>query len=244
VTRPDTRSAHYRHLGDKANRRSLSRLGAARQALSAAHHAQPRRDGPREALRLLLMVRNTNALARTAAINTLKALILTAPDDIREQLRGRTVVDQLVRISGLRVKASDTIERRTLIAALRGLASRIRVLDQDMRTKRTRAHRHRPQRPPGALRPARRRPVQRRPATRRVLPPRSLPQRSRVRRPRRRRPARSILRPRCPSSPQPARRSPAQPSTAHHRHQLQRTLANENHPAESPLFPRYLALAA
>ena len=129
AARPPRRNARP---GGKSDPRDA--LLAARQALSAAHHAQPRGDGPREALRLLLVVRNTSALARTAAINTLKALILTAADDIRDQLRGWTVVDQLARIGRLRGKAGDTVERRTLMAALRGLASRIRVLDQDMRT--------------------------------------------------------------------------------------------------------------
>ena len=120
AARPPRRNARP---GGKSDPRDA--LLAARQALSAAHHAQPRRDGPRAALRLLLVLRNTSALARTAAINTLKALILTAPDDIREQLRGRTIVDQLARISRLRVKGGDTVER----THAHGRSARARVPD-------------------------------------------------------------------------------------------------------------------
>lgn len=106
---------------------------AARQALAAEHVAQPRSDGPREALRLLLVSRNTAALARTAAVNTLKAFVLTAPDELRSQLRDLTVPNQLSRINRLRARASDTLERRTLVQVLRELAARIAGLDRDLR---------------------------------------------------------------------------------------------------------------
>lgn len=106
---------------------------AARQALAAEHIAQPRSDGPREALRLLLVSRNTAALARTAAVNTLKAFILTAPDEVRAQLRDLTVPNQLSRVSRLRTKSGDTLERRTLVRVLKELGSRITGLDRDLR---------------------------------------------------------------------------------------------------------------
>lgn len=106
---------------------------AARQALAAEHIAQPRSDGPREALRLLLVSRNTASLSRTAAVNTLKAFILTAPDEVRSQLRDLTVPTQLSRISRLRTRSGDTLERRTLIHVLKELGSRIAGLNRDLR---------------------------------------------------------------------------------------------------------------
>jgi transposase len=52
---------------------------AAREALAADKLAQPRADGAREALRILLAARSQATSARTAAVNTFKALILGAP---------------------------------------------------------------------------------------------------------------------------------------------------------------------
>ena len=62
-------------------------LRAARDALAAGKLAQPRSDGPREALRILLTARAQASAARTAAVNTLKALLLGAPDHLRQALR-------------------------------------------------------------------------------------------------------------------------------------------------------------
>ena len=54
-------------------------LRAARDALAAEQHARPRADGAREALRILLAARAQASTARTAAVNSLKALLLGAP---------------------------------------------------------------------------------------------------------------------------------------------------------------------
>src|SRR5262249_8037557 len=55
---------------------------AAREALGATRHAQPRSDGYREALRILLVARDHTNTVRTAAVNVFKALLLTAPDEL------------------------------------------------------------------------------------------------------------------------------------------------------------------
>ena len=60
---------------------------AARTVLGAKHHARPRRDGDREALRILLVAREHATTTRTAAVNLFKSLLLTAPDVLRESLR-------------------------------------------------------------------------------------------------------------------------------------------------------------
>jgi hypothetical protein len=62
-------------------------LLAACTALAADHHARPRSDGDQEALRILLVAREHANTTRTAAINVVKALLLTAPDQLREPLR-------------------------------------------------------------------------------------------------------------------------------------------------------------
>ncbi|MFF2847492.1 hypothetical protein ACFVT5_14320 [Streptomyces sp. NPDC058001] len=61
----------------------LDAIRAAKEALAAEHLIQPPDPRQREALRVLLASRQSAVLASTAAINQLKALIVSAP-------RGRT----------------------------------------------------------------------------------------------------------------------------------------------------------
>ncbi|MGW4277985.1 IS110 family transposase [Streptomyces seoulensis] len=65
----------------------LDTIRAAKDALSTEHLIQPRLRGEREALRVLLATRQGAVLASTAAINQHKALIVSAPDDLRAKLR-------------------------------------------------------------------------------------------------------------------------------------------------------------
>jgi transposase len=106
---------------------------AARDALSAQRLAQPRSDGTREALRILLTARAQATTARTAAVNTLKALILAAPDDLRRQLRGLSTPRQASRCRSLRVHATQPIAEQVLRAELRRLATHIGGWDKHLR---------------------------------------------------------------------------------------------------------------
>jgi hypothetical protein len=100
-----------------------ARLRAARGALAADKLAQPRSDGPREALRILLTARAQASTARTAAVNTLKALLLGAPDNLRQPLRGLSTPRQARRYRSLRVHASQPVDEQILRAELRRLAT-------------------------------------------------------------------------------------------------------------------------
>jgi transposase len=113
---------------------------AARHALSADRLAQPRADGTREALRILLVARAQMATARTAAVNTLKALLLGAPDDLRQQLRVSTP-RQVSRCRALRVRASQPVAEQVLRAELRRLATHIGALDKELRASKTQLRR-------------------------------------------------------------------------------------------------------
>ena len=77
---------------DGAKTDALDARRAARQALGRRWPSVPRARGDREALRVLETTRNSAKNAKTAAINQLKALIVTAPVDLRDQLRGLTEV--------------------------------------------------------------------------------------------------------------------------------------------------------
>jgi transposase len=106
---------------------------AARQALAAAHHAQPRGDGDREALRILLVAREHANSTRTAAVNVFKSLLLTAPDRLRESLRRLSTPRQTAACAVLRVHPSDGVTERILRQTLGTLAQRIRLLDKEIR---------------------------------------------------------------------------------------------------------------
>ncbi|MGW3520765.1 hypothetical protein [Streptomyces hydrogenans] len=61
----------------------IDAIRAAKEALVTEHLIQPRLRGEHEALRVLLATRHGAVLASTAAINQLKALIVSGPDDLR-----------------------------------------------------------------------------------------------------------------------------------------------------------------
>jgi transposase len=61
---------------------------AARRLLGGERLSLPRGGGRREDLRLLLLERRSAMRARTAALNQLSALVVTAPDRVRERLGG------------------------------------------------------------------------------------------------------------------------------------------------------------
>jgi transposase len=108
-------------------------LRAARDALAADKLAQPRSDGPREALRILLTARAQASTARTAAVNTLKALLPGAPDNLRQPLRGLSTPRQARQCRRLRVHASQPVDEQILRTELRRLATHIGTWDREPR---------------------------------------------------------------------------------------------------------------
>jgi transposase len=107
---------------------------AARQALAAARHTQPREDGNREALRILLVARDHTATTRTAAVNIFKSLLLTAPDELRERLRHLSTARQTAACAALRTNAGHDPLERVRRQTLRHLAQQIRLLDKELRS--------------------------------------------------------------------------------------------------------------
>jgi transposase len=74
-----------RRRGGKSDR--LDAIQVARIALTTEHLTTPRSDGDREALRILHVARRHYTDTRTATVNLLKSLILTADDCLRGRLR-------------------------------------------------------------------------------------------------------------------------------------------------------------
>lgn len=76
----------------------------------------------------MLTTRHAVLVSRTKAINELKALIVTAPEQLRGGLRGCPLTTQLARIEQLHASATSTVEHRMTIFALRSVAARIAFL--------------------------------------------------------------------------------------------------------------------
>ena len=125
--RPATRPAR-----DGAKSDGLDALRAARELLGRARWAQPRARGMREGLRALLVARANTETARTAAVNALKALVVTAPVALRETLRGLTRGELISRCCRFRPPSGATDELNATRLALRTLARRVAALDTDM----------------------------------------------------------------------------------------------------------------
>ena len=113
---------------DGAKTDALDARRAAREVLGRQDLAVPRARGRREALRALESTRRGAQTARTAAINELKALIVSAPVDLRDQLRGLTTAAQVAKCAALRLPAAPLDELTATKQALRSLARRIKTL--------------------------------------------------------------------------------------------------------------------
>jgi transposase len=107
---------------------AIDAVRAAREALSSEHLIDPRRRGDREALRVLMSTRANAVTARTSAMNHLKALIVSAPEGLRAELRGKTTDAQIGYCAKLRTRPSQDLEHRMTTRALRCTAQRILAL--------------------------------------------------------------------------------------------------------------------
>jgi transposase len=110
---------------------ALDAVRAAREALSREHLAQPRCRGDREAVRVLLVTRRGAMRARTRAINQLKALVVTAREGLRHQLRGLHTDELVTRCAHLRTAPSHSAEHRATVIALRHTARRALALEAE-----------------------------------------------------------------------------------------------------------------
>ena len=127
VDRPD-RSARRR----QGKSDPLDAEAAARAVLSGRARTRPKdADGRVEMLRMLLLTRRSAEKARTAAISQLRALLVTAPAELRENLSGLGRRALLARCAALRPDASHSpgmIAKR----CLRQLARRVAELDAEI----------------------------------------------------------------------------------------------------------------
>ena len=196
---------------------SLDAIRTARAALASETHALPRSGEQREALRLLLIARRGAVDVRREALVQLRSVIVTAPDPLREQLRGLPAGRLLERCRSLRRSSSARPDELANSARLAQPRPPNRSGQQRSRRARARDPRARPRARAGAARRARRRPDRRRPAARRLVAPRPCPLRGRLRATRRRRPGPRLERPDEPAAAEPRRRPAAEPGSTYGR---------------------------
>jgi transposase len=101
----------------------LDAVRAGREALARDHLTTPRQRGHREALRVLHTTR-AGIVAAGADARQLKALIVTAPEPLRDRLRGRPWRQQLRDCAGLVALPTDPVEHRATVRALALTAQR------------------------------------------------------------------------------------------------------------------------
>lgn len=106
----------------------IDAIRAARQALAREEQGAPRSGGLREALRMVFACREGVLVSRTKAINELKSLIVVAPEELRAQLRGRSLATQLARIEQLQIAPAAPVEHRFSVFSLQSITARVRFL--------------------------------------------------------------------------------------------------------------------
>ena len=127
VVRANRRSR--RHLG-KSDPRDAE--GAARALLSGEATASPKlRSGAVESIRVLRLARSTAVKARTQAAIQLGTVLVTASDDLRDELTGLRSRDRIKRCARLRI-GDDLDPRSAAKHALRLLAKRHQRLDEEV----------------------------------------------------------------------------------------------------------------
>jgi transposase len=123
---------HVRHRKGKSD--SIDAEAAARKVLAGDVTVVPKDTGGSiEAIRQLRVARDGAVKARSAALCQLGDLIVTAPAELRESLRAKTLVGQARICADLRSDSSRLHEpRHAAKLALRSLARRIRDLEAEI----------------------------------------------------------------------------------------------------------------
>lgn len=127
VDRPDRRARRKHGKSDPADA-----VAAARAVQGGTATGTPKsRDGVVESIRALRVARNGAIKAHTAAINALRQTVITAPNQLRQQLTGlgtKTLIDTCARL-----RPGDLSDPAQAVkAALRRLARRCRMLTEEI----------------------------------------------------------------------------------------------------------------
>jgi transposase len=110
----------------------LDAISAARAAQSGrATGSSKGRDGQVEAIRTLMVTKRSARRHRTATINQMRALVSTAPDDLRARFARHTTGLLVAEAAAMRPRVSDVVDYTTRVA-LRELARRAVYFDEEI----------------------------------------------------------------------------------------------------------------
>ena len=130
VVEVDRPNRQRRRLSGKSD--PIDAISAARAALGGtANGTAKTRDGNVEAIRVLRVAKISAHKARTQAINQIHSLVCTAPDELRDKLRGLSTPDLIAACAGLRPGTSGEVTAATK-TTLRALARRVHHLDAEI----------------------------------------------------------------------------------------------------------------
>ena len=118
---------------DGAKSDELDAVRAGREVLGRNRLHARAHDGHGEALRVHTVTRAGVVRARTAAINELKALVLTAPDELRQPLRGLTTKALTKRCASFRDASQRPIAERCARNTMRSIARRIIAFNDEVK---------------------------------------------------------------------------------------------------------------
>ena len=130
VNRPNRQSRRNQGKSDP-----LDAVEAARAAISGrASGAGKSKDGPVEAIRVLVVAKRSARQARVKAITQMRHLGFTAPDQLHCRLKGITVTALVAECAGLRpTRSADPVTAATK-ASLSSLAHRVQSLESSSPT--------------------------------------------------------------------------------------------------------------
>jgi transposase len=133
VNRPDRAARRRRGKSDPLD------AEAAARAVQAQQGSVPKAgDGQVEMIRSLRVARTSAIKARTQAVNALKALVVTEPEELREQLRELSAVRLVQTAAALEPGpvttpvAAATLGLRTLARRYQALSAELAVLDAEL----------------------------------------------------------------------------------------------------------------
>ena len=109
----------------------LDAIRAARAGLAADTLTLPRSGQRQEALRVLLLARRSAVDVRRVALVQLRSVIVTAPEQLREELRRLPVTALIRRCSRFRRSHSRSADELAIVLALRSLARRIEAATEE-----------------------------------------------------------------------------------------------------------------
>ena len=127
VDRPNRQVRRRQGKSDPIDAVEAARAAHSGRALGVAKH----RDGTVEAIRALVVARRSARAARVTALTQIRHLSFTAPDQLRERLRGLTAYAVALEVSSLRPRPSGDEMTYATKVAMRSLGRRVLALDAE-----------------------------------------------------------------------------------------------------------------